>query len=80
MCYYPTNLTVDVGTTVTWINSDGSIPHTVTAGWPDSESIGADYPGGKWILIVTLCLVVQHSNILSKYQENMITIANYIHG
>ncbi len=46
MCYTPTNLTVHTGTTVTWINSDGSIPHTVTAGWPDSESIGLDYPGG----------------------------------
>ena len=47
MCYTPTNLTVHVGTTVTWINSDGSIPHTVTAGWPDSDSIGLDYPGGN---------------------------------
>ena len=47
MCYYPTHLTVHTGTTVTWINSDGSIPHTVTAGWVDSESIGLDYPGGN---------------------------------
>ena len=47
MCYTPTHLTVHTGTTVTWINSDGSIPHTVTAGWPDSDSIGADYPGGN---------------------------------
>ena len=47
MCYTPTHLTVHTGTTVTWINSDGSIPHTVTAGWPDSESIGIDYPGGN---------------------------------
>ncbi len=46
MCYTPTHLTVHVGDTVTWINSDGSIPHTVTAGWPDSDSIGTDYPGG----------------------------------
>ena len=46
-CYTPTQLTVSVGTTVTWINSDGSIPHTVTAGWPDSDSIGLDYPGGN---------------------------------
>ena len=46
MCYYPTNLTVEVGTTVTWINSDGFIPHTVTAGWPDSDSVGTNYPGG----------------------------------
>ena len=46
-CYTPTNLTVHVGTTVTWINSDGSIPHTVTTGWPDSDSIGLDYPGGN---------------------------------
>ena len=46
MCYYPTHLTVEVGTTVTWINSDGFIPHTVTAGWPDSDSVGIDYPGG----------------------------------
>ncbi len=47
MCYTPTHLTVHPGTTVTWINSDGSIPHTVTAGWVDSESIGLDYPGGN---------------------------------
>ena len=47
MCYYPTHLTVHTGTTVTWINSDGSIPHIVTAGWPDSDSIGIDYPGGN---------------------------------
>ena len=47
MCYTPTHLTVHTGTTVTWINSDGSIPHTVTAGWVDSESIGLDYPGGN---------------------------------
>ena len=46
MCYTPTHLTVHVGDTVTWINSDGSIPHTVTAGWPDSDAIGVDYPGG----------------------------------
>ena len=47
MCYTPSHLTVNPGTTVTWINSDGSIPHTVTAGWADSESIGLDYPGGN---------------------------------
>ena len=47
MCFTPTHLTVHAGTTVTWINSDGSIPHTVTAGWPDSDSIGLDYPGGN---------------------------------
>ena len=46
MCFTPTNLTVHVGTTVTWVNSDGMIPHTVTAGWPESDSIGLDYPGG----------------------------------
>ena len=47
VCYTPSRLTVHPGTTVTWINSDGSIPHTVTAGWPDSETIGLDYPGGN---------------------------------
>ena len=47
MCFTPPNLTVSVGTTVTWINSDGAIPHTVTAGWPESDSIGLDYPGGN---------------------------------
>ncbi len=47
MCYTPTHLMVNLGTTVTWINSDGSIPHTVTAGWVDGESIGLDYPGGN---------------------------------
>ena len=47
MCYTPGHLTVPVGTTVTWINSDGAIPHTVTAGWPDSDSVGLDYPGGN---------------------------------
>ena len=46
MCYYPTHLTVHVGDTVTWINSDGSIPHMVTSGWPDSDQIGENYPGG----------------------------------
>ena len=45
--YQTPSLTVHVGTTVTWINSDGSIPHTVTAGWPDSESAGVDYLGGN---------------------------------
>ena len=47
LCYTPSQLTVSVGTTVTWINSDGSIPHTVTAGWPDSDSVGLDYPNGN---------------------------------
>ncbi len=47
VCYTPTHLTVHTGITVTWINSDGSILHTVTAGWADSESIGLDYPGGN---------------------------------
>ena len=48
LCYVPTHFVVDVGTTVTWINSDGAIPHTVTAGNPaiDAESIGEDYPHG----------------------------------
>ena len=46
MCYYPAHLTVHVGDTVTWINSDGSIPHMVTSGWPDSDQIGENYPGG----------------------------------
>jgi len=46
-CYAPTHLTVSAGTTVTWINSDGLIPHTVTAGWPDSDGVGTDYPGGN---------------------------------
>jgi len=44
-CYMPADLTVHVGDTVTWVNSD-TLPHTVTAGWPDSDSIGTDYPGG----------------------------------
>ncbi len=47
VCYTPVRLTIHTGTTVTWINSDGSIPHTVTAGWPDSETIGLNYPGGN---------------------------------
>ena len=47
VCYTPSHLTVHSGTTVTWINSDGSIPHTVTAGWPESDTIGTDYPGGN---------------------------------
>ena len=47
VCYTPSRLTVHTGTTIIWINSDGSIPHTVTAGWPDSETIGLDYPGGN---------------------------------
>ena len=46
-CYTPTHLTVDVGTTVTWINSDGLIPHTVTAGLPNSDHIGTNYLGGN---------------------------------
>ena len=46
-CYTPTHLTVPVGTTVTWINSDGAMPHTVTAGWPDSDEVGLNYPGGN---------------------------------
>ena len=48
LCYVPTHFVVDVGTTVTWINSDGAIPHTVTAGNPaiDAESVGEDYPHG----------------------------------
>ena len=45
-CYTPTHMTVSVGTTVTWINSDGFIPHTVTAGWPETKTVGLDYPGG----------------------------------
>ena len=47
VCYTPSHLTIHTGTTVTWINSDGSIPHTVTAGWPDTETTGLDYPGGN---------------------------------
>jgi plastocyanin len=47
MCYTPSRLTVHTGTTVTWINSDGSIPHTVTAGWPESDAIDTNYLGGN---------------------------------
>ncbi|NNL59114.1 MAG: hypothetical protein HKP31_06610, partial [Nitrosopumilus sp.] len=45
-CYMQSSLTVHVGDTVTWMNSD-TLPHTVTAGWPDSDSIGVDYLGGN---------------------------------
>lgn len=46
-CYSPSALFVATGTAITWVNSDGLIPHTVTAGWPGSESAGLDYPGGE---------------------------------
>ena len=46
VCYIPTHLTVSTGTTVTWMNSDGLIPHTVTAGTPYSETHGLDLQNG----------------------------------
>ena len=45
-CYTPTHLTVGAGTTVTWINSDGPMLHTVTAGIPGADAVGLDLPNG----------------------------------
>ena len=44
-CYMSSNLTVNVGTTVTWINSD-TLPHTVTSGNADADAVGLDIPNG----------------------------------
>ena len=44
-CYMPSKLTVSVGTTVTWINSD-TLPHTVTSGSADADAVGLDVPNG----------------------------------
>ena len=44
-CYMPNKLTVSVGTTIQWINSD-TLPHTVTSGSADADAIGLDVPNG----------------------------------
>ena len=44
-CYMSGKLTVDAGTTVTWINSD-TLPHTVTSGNADADAVGVDVPNG----------------------------------
>ena len=44
-CYMSSKLTVDVGTTITWINSD-TLPHTVTSGSDDADAVGLDVPNG----------------------------------
>ena len=41
-CFIPSTVTVDLGTTVTWDNTDGSAAHTATAG------AAADGPSGVW--------------------------------
>jgi plastocyanin len=44
-CYMPSKLTISVGTTVTWINSD-TLPHTVTSGSENADMVGLDVPNG----------------------------------
>ena len=44
-CYMPGDLTVHVGDTVTWLNSD-TLPHTVTSGNVDADAIGINAPNG----------------------------------
>ena len=44
-CYMSSNLTVSVGTTLTWINSD-TLPHTVTSGDADADAVGVDIQNG----------------------------------
>ena len=44
-CYMSSALTVSVGTTLTWINSD-TLPHTVTSGHADADAVGIDIPNG----------------------------------
>ena len=44
-CYMSSALTVSVGTTLTWINSD-TLPHTVTSGNADADAVGLDVQNG----------------------------------
>ena len=44
-CYMSSKLTVNVGTAVTWINSD-ILPHTVTSGSDGADVVGLDVPNG----------------------------------
>ena len=44
-CYLPGEIWVNVGDTVTWVNSD-ALPHTATSGSADSDAIGVDAPNG----------------------------------
>jgi plastocyanin len=44
-CFTPTVLRVDAGSTVTWVNRDRGIPHTVTGAnqsWGSTEELGFD--------------------------------------
>ena len=41
-CFIPSTVTVEVGETVTWDNTDGSAAHTATSG------SAADGPSGVW--------------------------------
>lgn len=45
--YRPKNLTVKVGTTVTWTNND-SVPQSVTSDSPNIFDSGLLQPGGTW--------------------------------
>ncbi len=45
--YRPKNLTVKVGTTVTWTNND-SVPQSVTSDSPGVFDSGLLQPGGTW--------------------------------
>ena len=44
-CYMSADLHVNVGDTVTWVNSD-ALPHTATSKSFDGETIGLDVPNG----------------------------------
>ncbi len=44
--YYPPNVAIPAGTTISWSNDDPDQPHTVTSGFPGSNNAGALFNSG----------------------------------
>jgi len=71
-CFIPSTVTIEVGETVTWDNTDGTAAHTATAG------TAADGPSGVWDS--SLIMAVEVIPILPTLQEHSITFVWFIHG
>ena len=70
--FRPSNIVVNMGTVVTWVNED-SQPHTVTApGAFDSGMIAPN--GGKWSWVAAVAGTFTYSSIVNPSMSGTITV------
>ena len=70
--FNPSNITVDYGTVVTWVNHD-SQPHSVTA--PGAFNSGMIAPnGGRWSWVAAMAGTFAYSSITSPTMNGTITV------